>query len=74
MFNCIMTNNANPNVNPRMNMSPVKCPSANEMITTHHVRHIFMPANQTIKKLIMLCNILLNVTFQSHPTNHGCYK
>ena len=32
-----------------------------------------MPINQTIKKLFILHNILLNVTFQSHSTNH-CYK
>ena len=33
-----------------------------------------MPIDQTIKNLLMLCNILLNVTFQSHPTNHCCCK
>ena len=33
-----------------------------------------MPIDQTIKKLFMLHNILFNVTFQSHPTNHGCCK
>ena len=74
MFNCIMAHNANPNTKPRMNATPMKHLSADEMIATHHVRHIFTPINQIIKKLIMLCNILLNVTFLSHPTNHGCYK
>ena len=32
----------------------------NEMIMTHHVRHIFMPIDQTINKIYMQCNILLN--------------
>ena len=30
-----------------------------------------MPVDQTIKKLFMLHNILVNVAFQSHSTNHG---
>ena len=33
-----------------------------------------MPVDQTIKKLFMLHNILLNVTYQSHPTKHGSCK
>ena len=44
------------------------------MIATHHLRHIFMLVNQTNKKLFILCNILLNVTFQSHSTKQGCCK
>ena len=32
----------------------------NEMITTHHVRHIFTPIDQTIARIHMQCNILLN--------------
>ena len=43
------------------------------MIMTHNVRHIFMPIDQTIKKIIS-CNYLLNVTIQSHPIKDGCYK
>ena len=74
MSNCIITHNVNPNVNPRMNVTTVKCSGANEIITTHHMRHIVMPIDQIIKNLLMLCNILLNVTLQSHPTNHGCCK
>ena len=38
------------------------------MIAAHHVRHIFMPVNQTNEKLFILHNILLNETFQSHST------
>ena len=30
------------------------------MIVTHHMRHISMPVNQTINKIYMQCNILLN--------------
>ena len=33
-----------------MNMTMVKHLQANEMITTCHVRHIFMPIDQTIKR------------------------
>ena len=33
-----------------------------------------MPVNQTNKKIFILGNSLLNVTFQSHSTNHGCCK
>ena len=43
------------------------------MITTCHVRHIFMPINQTSKKIIS-CNNLLNVTIQSHPIKDGYCK
>ena len=32
----------------------------NEMIATHHMRHIFMPVNQIINGIYMQCNILLN--------------
>ena len=35
------------NANPKMNVNTVKCLQANEMITTCHMRHIFMPINQT---------------------------
>ena len=44
------------------------------MFMTHHVRHIFMPINQTINKIFISCNYLLNVTIQSHPIKDGCYK
>ena len=44
------------------------------MITTHHMRHSFIPIDQTNEKLFILCNILLNVTFQSHSTKQGCCK
>ena len=66
--------NANPNMNPKTNVTTVKWLCANEIIATHHVRHIFMPIDQTIKKLFIFSNIFLNVTFQSHSTHHGCCK
>ena len=53
MFNQIMTCNVNPNVNPRMNMTAVRYPMANETIATCHVRHTCMPINQTINKIFM---------------------
>ena len=42
------------------------------MITTCHVRHIFMPADQTNEKLFISHNKLLVVTFQSHSIKQGC--
>ena len=33
-----------------------------------------MPVHKTNGKLFILCNILLNVTFQSHSTKQGCCK
>ena len=33
----------------KTNVTTIKCLQANKMIMTHHVRHIFMPINQTIK-------------------------
>ena len=38
--------------NLKMNMTTIKCSLANEMITTHHVRHIFMPVDKTIKNYL----------------------
>ena len=35
------------------------------MIATQHMRHIFMPIDQTVKKLFISHNNLLNVTIQS---------
>ena len=32
-----------------MNATTVKCLLANEMIMTCHVRHVFMPVDETIK-------------------------
>ena len=34
----------------KMNVTTAKCLLANETIITHHVRHIFMPVDKTIKK------------------------
>ena len=55
-------------------MTTVKCSQANQTITTCHMRHIFTPIDQTIKKLFISCNYLLNVTIQSHPMKDGCCK
>ena len=62
-----------------MNATTIKCLLANETITTHHVRHIFTPVDETVKKYFFSCNNLLNVTIQSHPikrdhcnTNEKC--
>ena len=68
MSNCITTQMQTLNVNSKMNMTTVKCLQANEMITTCHMRHIFMPIDQTDEKLFISCNNLLNVTIQSHST------
>ena len=32
----------------------------NEIVVTHHVRHIFMPVDQIINKIYLQCNNLLN--------------
>ena len=59
----------------KMNMIVVRHLQANETsrhVKTHHVRHIFTPINQTIKKEFTSCNNLLNTTIQSHPIKMGC--
>ena len=53
-------------MNLKMNATTVKCSRANQVIVTCHIRQIFMPVDQTIKKLFISCNNLLNVTIQSH--------
>ena len=35
-----------------MNATTIKCLQANQMIAAHHMRHIFMPVNQTIKNIL----------------------
>ena len=47
---------------------PLNILQANQMIMTHHMRHIFTPIDQTNKKLFISCNNLLNVMIQSHST------
>ena len=52
MSNHIKTQNAHPknhDTSPKTNMTTVKCLLANEMTMTHHMRHIFMPLNKTLK-------------------------
>ena len=61
-------------MNLKMNLTTVKCSQANQTIATHHMRHIFTPMDQTIKKYYISCNNLLYVTIQSHPIEDGCYK
>ena len=68
MSNCIMTPMQTLNVNPNMNVTTIKHLQASQTIVTHHMRHIFMPVDQTNKKLFISCNNLLNVTVQSHSS------
>ena len=44
----------------KMNMTTVRQPQMNKMIVTHHLRHLSTPINQTINKIYMQHNILLN--------------
>ena len=44
------------------------------MIATCHVRHIFMPIDQTIKTEFISCSNLLNVTIQSHSSKRDYCK
>ena len=55
-----------------MNATTVKCLLANEMTTTHHMRHIFTPVDETIKESFISHNNLLNATIQSHPIKMDC--
>ena len=62
-------------MNPEMNVTTTRCSRANETsrhVKTCHMRHIFMPIDQTIKKQFPSHNNLLNATFQSHPFKMGC--
>ena len=63
--------NVNLNMKPKMNVTTIKHLQANNMIMTCHVRHIFMPIDQTIEKLFISHSNLLNVTFQSHSAKQG---
>ena len=65
------------NVNPEMNMTTLGHLRANETssrIVTHHVRHIFMPIDETNNKIFSSHNNLLNATIQSHPIKMGCFN
>ena len=44
------------------------------MIATSHMRHIFMPIDQTIKTEFISCSNLLNVTIQSHSSKRDYCK
>ena len=52
--------NVNPNATLKMNTTAVRHLHANKMIVTCHIRHIFMPIDQNIKKIYLQCNNLLN--------------
>ena len=67
-LNHITTQMQTLNTNLRMNATTVKCLQGNQMIMTHHMRHSFMPVDQTNEKLFISCKNLLNVTIQSHST------
>ena len=57
-------------MNPEMNVTTAGHLQANETsqhVKTCHVRHIFIPIDQTIKKYFPSHNNLLNATIQSHP-------
>ena len=58
----------------KTNVTTVKCSQANQTVATCHVRHIFKPVNQTIRKPFISSTCLSNVTIQSHPIKDGCYK
>ena len=52
-FNHIKTRNANPTVvdaNPEEECDSHEMSMSQQNITTHHMRHIFMPIDETIKK------------------------
>ena len=58
-----------------MNATTARHSRANETsqhIMTYHMRHIFMPVDETIKKLYPSHNNLLMATFQSYPIKMGC--
>ena len=44
------------------------------MIATSHMKHIFMPIDQTIKTEFISCSNLLNVTIQSHSSKRDYCK
>ena len=63
-------------MNLKMNMITTRHSQGNETsrhVKTCHMRHIFMPGDQTIKK-IHSCNNLLNATFQSQTIKMCCYN
>ena len=78
-YHKLQTQTQNVNMNPKyepskMNTTTARHSQANKTsrhIVTCHLRHIFMPVDQTIKKFISHNN-LLNVTIQSHPIKRDC--
>ena len=66
-----------------MNAIPMRHPQANETsqhIMTLHMRHIFMPVNQTNKKIIYLMQLFIkcnnSITFMLQPKENlfDCYN
>ena len=74
MLNHITTQMQTLNTNPKMNVTTVKHLQSIQTIATHHMRHIFMPIDQTNKKLFISCNNLWFATIQSHSSKRGCCK
>ena len=62
------------NVNPKNECNYHEMFVSQQNVATCHARHIFMPIDQTIKKLIYLMKQFVNVAIQSHPIKDGCYK
>ena len=56
----------------KMNTTTIKDLLTNGTTMTHHIRHIFIPINETIKEYFISCKNLLNVTIQSHPIKMDC--
>ena len=72
MSNHIKTRNANPKFTMRTlkhNVTSIRCSQANETsqhVRTRHVRHIFMPDNQTNQKLFISCKHVVKCNHSSH--------
>ena len=55
---------------PKMNVTTVKCLLANLMTMTCHMRHIFMPIDETIKKIFYLTQQFVKCN-NSIPSNQN---
>ena len=64
--------NAHPECKPKNEHDNHKTFASQAKIMTCHMRHSYMPVDQTIKKYFCSCNNLFNATFQSHPIKMGC--
>ena len=57
-----------------MNATTMRHPMNEKPTVTCHIRHIYMPAGQTINEINMQHYILLNITIQSHSAKNGCFN